>query len=199
MNKEEDIKKDLEPSVGNYPQIDDSIFKLNQPTQSSNFSIFTSYSTKDIGKIKPVLDNLLQIQGVQVFFAEWDLNPGDIITDRIKQNIIASDIFLVFFSESAQQSSYVQQEIGVALGQNKIIIPILLDRTKPSGMLSNIHYLDFSDETKRLAEFSRLYNFIVNNKQTKDRNTLLGFLALAGIGIFALAASQNRDEDDEDY
>ncbi|MFZ1897522.1 toll/interleukin-1 receptor domain-containing protein [Methanoregula sp.] len=167
---------------------------------SSNFNIFASYSTKDIEKIKPVLNNLLQIQGVQVFFADDDLKPGDIISRRITQNITASDIFLVFYSSSARQSSYVQQEIGVALGQNKIIIPLLLDETKPTGMLANVHYLDFSDEQKRLSEFTRLYNFIVTNKQTKDRNQLLGGLALLGIGIFALAASQNDDEDDnEDY
>jgi len=173
--------------------------KKAQATQKGNFKIFASYSTKDIDLIKPVLNNLAQVQGVNVFFADSDLKPGDIISQRITQSIIGSDIFLVFYSGSAQQSTYVQQEIGVALGQKKIIIPILLDKTKPSGMLSNVHYLDFSDEQKRLVEFSRLYNFIVNNKQTKDRNTLLGLLALAGIGIFMLAAGQNHDEEDEDY
>ena len=173
--------------------------KKSQTIQNQNFKIFASYSTKDIEKIKPILNNLLQIQGVKIFFADADLKPGDIISQRITQNIIASDIFLVFYSISTQQSPYVQQEIGVALGQNKIIIPLLLDKTKPTGMLANIHYLDLSDEQMRLSEFTRLYNFIVNNKQTKDRNQLLGGLALVGIGILALAASQNDDEDDEDY
>jgi hypothetical protein len=165
---------------------------------TGNFNIFASYSTKDIEKIKPILDNLLQIEGIQVFFADDDLNPGDIISQRITQNITASDIFLVFYSSSARQSSYVQQEIGVALGQNKIIIPLLLDETKPTGMLANIHYLNFSNEHTRLSEFTRLYNFIVTNKQTKDRNQLLGGLTLLGIGILALAASHNDDDDEDD-
>jgi len=173
--------------------------KKNQMIQNQNFNLFASYSTKDIEKIKPVLNNLIQIQGVQIFFADKDLKPGDIISQQITQNIITSDIFLVFYSEFAQQSSYVQQEIGVALGQNKIIIPLLLDKTKPTGMLTNIHYLDFSDEQKRMSEYARLYNFIMNNKQTKDRNQLLGGLALLGIGILALAASQNDDEDEGEY
>jgi len=181
----------------NYPSKKDQILSDYQPQQGS-FLIFASYSTKDITKIKPILENILQISGVQIFFADVDLKPGDIISEKIKHMIGASDIFLVFYSISAQQSSYVQQEIGVALGQNKIIIPILLDDSKPKGMLSNIHYLDFSDEKKRLAEFSKLYNFITNNKQTKDRNSLIGGLALLGIGILALAATQNNNDDDED-
>lgn len=182
----------------NYPSKMEQNFSGGQ-SQKGSFRIFASYSTYDIENVKPVLDNLLQINGVLIFFADRDLMPGDIISERIKQNIIACDLFLVFHSESAHQSSYVQHEVGIALGKNKIIIPVLLDLAKPAGMLSNVHYLDFSDEKKRLAEFTRLYNFIVNNKQTKDRNTLIGLLALAGIGIFVLAASQNHDEDDEDY
>lgn len=172
-----------------------------QMSQSSpnKFNIFASYSTKDIDLIKPVLNNLSQIQGVKIFFADMDLKPGDIISQKITQNIVGSDIFLVFYSTSAQQSSYVQQEIGVALGQNKIIIPILLDETKPAGMLANVHFLDFSDEQKRLVEFSRLYNFIIDSKQTKDRNSLLGLLTIAGIGILALASSQNHEDGDDDY
>lgn len=166
---------------------------------SGNFTVFASYSSKDIETIKPILNQISNIQGVKTFFAESDLQPGEMIDRSITQNILNSDIFLLFYSESAKQSTYVQQEIGVALGHNKIIIPLLLDETKPTGMLANIHYLDFSDEQKRMAEFVRLYNFIVNNKQTKDRNSLIGLLTLAGIGIFILAASQNQNEDDEDY
>jgi len=180
-----------------FPSKKEAIMPGFQPPQAT-FNIFASYSTKDIDKIKPILNNLLQIQGVQIFFADEDLKPGDIISQRITHSIIASDIFLAFYSESAQQSTYVQQEIGVALGHNKILIPLLLDRTKPTGMLANIHYLDLSNVQTSLYEFTRLYNFIVNNKQTKDRNQLLGGLALVGIGILALAASQNDDENDED-
>ncbi|MCK9591653.1 MAG: toll/interleukin-1 receptor domain-containing protein [Methanoregula sp.] len=171
---------------------------VNEP-QKGNFLIFSSYCAKDSDKIKPILENILQIKGVRIFFAERDLEPGDLISEKIKQNIVACHVFLVFYSESAHQSTYVQHEVGFAIGHNKIIIPILLDNTKPTGLLSNVHYLDFTDDRKRLAEFSRLYNFIEKSKQTKDRNTLLGLLALAGIGIIALTAGQNQDEDDEDY
>ncbi len=171
--------------------------KKRQMIQSQNFIIFASYSTKDIEKIKPILNYLSQIQGVKIFFADADLQPGDIISDRIIQNIRAADIFLAFYSKSSVQSSYVQQEIGAARSHNKIIIPLLLDGTKPTGMLANVRYLDLSDEQKRLLEIGRLHTFIVNNVQTKNQNQLLGALLLLGIGALALSANQESDEDDE--
>jgi hypothetical protein len=171
--------------------------KKNQMIQKQNFNIFASYSTKDIEKVKPILNYLSQIQGVGIFFADVDLQPGDLISNRIIQNIIAADIFLAFFSNSAVESSYVQQEIGAARSHNKIIIPLLLDGTKPTGMLAGVHYLDLSDDQKQLPEIGRLHNFIVNNIQTKNQNQLWGALALLGIGALALYASQNSDEDDE--
>jgi hypothetical protein len=182
----------------NYQSKKDSIIQAIQPSTSS-FNIFASYSTKDIEKIKPILHQISQIQGVRIFFADANLQPGDIISQRITQNIIGADIFLVFYSESAKESSYVQQEIGVALGQNKIIIPLLLDQTKPTGMLADRHYLDLSDEKKRLLDFGRLNNFIVNNIQNKNQRQLWSALAVLGIGALLLSANQNPDEDDEYY
>lgn len=176
--------------------------KQNLPVaqpQQGNFRIFASYSTKDIEKIKPVLGYLSQINGVTLFFADKDLNPGDFISERIIQNIIKSDIFLAFFSKSSIISSYVQQEIGAARSYNKIIIPLLLDETKPSGMIEGIHYLDLSHQQNQLSEIGRLHNFIVSNIQTKNQKQLWGALTVLGIGALALLAFQKSDEDDEDY
>jgi len=163
------------------------------------FTIFASYSTNDIEKIKPVLDHISHINGLRTFFAEKDLQHGDLIDKTIMQHILSSDVFLLFFSESAKHSNYVQQEIGVALGHTKIIIPLLLDGTKPTGMLANVQYLDLSDEIKRPGELERLYNFIMRNVQSKSQNQLVGALAVLGIGYLLYASSQNQNEyDDED-
>lgn len=163
---------------------------------SGNFTVFASYSSNDIETIKPILERISYVEGVKIFFAYQDLQPGEMINRSITQNILNSDIFLLFYSESAKQSTYVQQEIGVALGHNKIIIPLLLDETKPTGMLANIQYLDLSVETKRLSELERLYNFIIRNVQTKNQNQLIGALALLGIGYLLFASNQNEYEDD---
>ncbi len=180
----------------NYPSKKDLFTQGIKSPQASNFLIFASYSTKDIGKVIPILNQISAISGVKTFIAERDLQPGDIISQRIIQQIRTSDIFLLFLSESTIQSNYVQQEIGVARACNRIIIPLRLDKTKPPGMIADSHYLDLSDEPKRSAELERLYIFIRNNIQTKNQNQLWGALILLGIGALLSLGQETDDRDD---
>ncbi len=154
--------------------------KSSRMVGETTFNIFVSYSAEDVEKIKPVLNQLSIIQDIKMFFAEKTIDPGDIVSETIINNIKASDVFLVFYSESAINSNYVQQEIGVAKSNNKIIIPILLDSNKPTGMLEGVNYLNFHDPSKQLTEINRLHNFIVRNVQSKKKQrqalTVLGLL-----------------------
>ncbi|KAF5087182.1 TIR domain protein [anaerobic digester metagenome] len=161
----------------------------------NNFSVFVSYSTKDVETIKPIVQQMQSIPGLTVFFADRSLNPGDFISQRIIQNIKAADLFIVYYSEAASKSTYVQQEIGVARGNNKIILPILLDQTKPSAMLNDVHYLDLHDESKREIELGRLFQFLNQSIQCKNQRQLAQFLALLGIG-YLLFKGESSDEAD---
>ena len=123
----------------------------------SLLSVFISYSVDDREKTDPIYNGLKSIPGVGLFYADSSIEPGDIINHKIIQAIHQSDIFLVFYSRSSIKSVYVQQEIGAALATGKIPIPILLDDTKPAGMIgNNVHYLDFSDMNQKFQEYNRL-------------------------------------------
>jgi hypothetical protein len=167
--------------------------KKSQSAEGAIFNIFISYSTEDSDKIKPVLDLLSAIQDTKIFFAEKTINPGDNISQTIINNIKNSDVFIVFYSESAIKSNYVQQEIGVAKSNYKIIIPILLDSNKPTGMLEGINYLNFYDQTKQLTEINRLYNFIVRKVQSKkQRQALIVLGLLGGLGYLLLRGDESE-------
>lgn len=161
------------------------------------FKIFVSYCTKDIEEIRPILNQLVTIKDIEIFFADKTLNPGDHISQTIVNYITNCDVFLVFYSKSAHESTYVQHEIGVAKANNKIIVPILLDSTKPSGMLQGINYLNFYDQSKREQEFERLYNFITRNVQSKNQKSAISFLALLGLGYLLLKSDNANYEEDQ--
>ena len=170
--------------------------KKSQSTEGAIFNIFISYSTEDSDKIKPVLDLLSPIQDTKMFFAEKTINPGDDIIQTIINNIKNSDVFIVFYSESAIKSNYVQQEIGVAKSNGKIIIPVLLDSNKPTEMLEGVNYLNFYGPTKQQIEMKRLSDFIVQAVKSKRRKqNLWTLIGLAGIG-YLLSRS---DEDEYEY
>lgn len=161
-----------------------------------SFKIFVSYSTKDIVEIKPILQQIQTIKNTEFFFADETLNPGDQISQRILNYISDCDVFILFYSEFARDSTYVQHEIGVAKANNKIIIPILLDTTKTDGMLQGINYLNFYDQTKKQQEFERLHNFIVQNVQSKNQKSILSWLVAFGLGYMLLKSDDGQYEED---
>lgn len=161
-----------------------------------SFKIFVSYSTKDIVEIKPILQQIQTIKNTEFFFADETLNPGDQISQRILNYINDCDVFILFYSEFARDSTYVQHEIGVAKANNKIIIPILLDTTKTDGMLQGINYLNFYDQTKKQQEFERLHNFIVQNVQSKNQKSILSWLVAFGLGYMLLKSDDGQYEED---
>ena len=166
--------------------------KETRINEGGDFNIFISYSTNDSDKIQPLVNQISTIQGVKIFFAERSIMPGSLVNQTIIKNIINSDVFLVFFSESALKSNYVQQELGAAKSHNKYIIPILLDSTKPTGMLEGVNYLNFHDQTKQSIEMDRLYQFIVRNIQSKNQGKALKFLGLLGLGYLLLKSDEDE-------
>lgn len=98
-----------------------------------------------------------------------------------------SDLFIVLYSKNSQHSNYVQQEIGVAKGNNKIIIPILLDaESKPDAMLNGISYLSIYDKERNI-QILKLYKYVgqeVVRKNDSQMFLVLGAILLLGYVLF---------------
>ncbi len=143
------------------------------------FNVFISYSTKDIGIAHRLQNYLTQIQDTSIFLSESSLIVGQ-LSDTLVMKIKECDLFIVLYSKNSQNSNYVQQEIGVARGNIKIIIPILLDsEAKPDAMILDTSYLTLYDEEKRNAQMPKLYNYIA--QESKKKNNIQTLLALSAI------------------
>jgi len=152
------------------------------------FNIFISYSIKDLETAKQLQKYLAQIQGTSVFLSESSLIIGQ-LSDAIVTKIKECDLFVVLYSKNSQNSNYVQQEIGVARGNSKIIIPVLLDsEAKPDAMLQGISYLSLYDEEKRGVQMPELYNYIVRESQKKATGQVL--LALGVLYVLYLLSKE---------
>lgn len=156
--------------------------KKIQIKNSMTYEIFISYSTFDIDTAKRITDYLSRIRGVTVFLSESNLIAGrlsDILVEKIK----SCDLFIVLYSRNSHNSIYVQQEIGVAKGNNKLIIPILLDsEAKPNAMLEGMRYLTIYDENKARENMPMLFNYIAQQLQKKaDTKKTEGLLVLGAM------------------
>ncbi len=144
-------------------------------------NVFISYATKDLRRIEPLLE-IIKSQGqLSIFQAERSIKPGEEFRNRILKEIANSDVFLLFYSNNAEDSIYVQHEIGAANSKGITIIPILLDETKPKGMIVGNNYVDLSDPDKYEAEKERLLTFIkekIRKNELRNAAVVIGLLLL---------------------
>lgn len=86
--------------------------------------VFISHSTLDAKQVEYVR-RLVEAQGLEVYLAEHDPQPGSHLPDKIRRNIERSDAVIVLVTKSSIDSRYVNQEIGAAQIARKLIVPLV--------------------------------------------------------------------------
>ncbi|HSH60086.1 MAG TPA: toll/interleukin-1 receptor domain-containing protein [Acidimicrobiales bacterium] len=87
-------------------------------------TVFISHSSKDIADVE-LVRRLVSAQGLRVYLAEHDPQPGKHLPDKIRSNILAADAVLVLLTKASIDSRYVHQEIGVAQAARRLIVPLV--------------------------------------------------------------------------
>jgi hypothetical protein len=117
------------------------------------YNIFISYSTKDLGTvehIKGMLDN----PRIETFFAENSVDPGKSLVKKIYPAIKKADLFLLIWSSNSQKSDWVAREIELARSEDKIIVPIKIDKeSELPGVLSDIKYIPFHESPEKVINW----------------------------------------------
>ena len=103
--------------------------------------IFISYATPDLAYATTV-KALLASLGFRSYLAEYDLRPGESF-DRLMQELRSAQVLLVLWSEHARVSDWVPQEVGVAIGAGRLVLPVALDeRSRPPAFLAKLKYVN---------------------------------------------------------
>ena len=87
---------------------------------------------------------MLKDHNIDTFVAQHDIESGKKWHDEIKNNLKESQVFLAIITKEYHNSSYADQEVGMALAMNIHIIPISIDDNTPKGFLHEIHAEKFS-------------------------------------------------------
>jgi hypothetical protein len=104
--------------------------------------VFVSYATADLATVDMVKKWSTDPQ-VEVFVAEHSAPAGTALNDRIIAEIQGCDLFLLMWSAEASKSQYVLQEVGVAVGADRPILPVVLEQGVPlPALIVNLKYLD---------------------------------------------------------
>ncbi len=142
-----------------------------------NYSVFISYSTKDLNIVKYV-KNLLENYSIKVYVAEYTAPPGVDLTNHIKNSITACDLFILLWSSNSKKSEWVTQEIALANANNKTIIPVVLEpNLELPVFIKNLKYLEAYTNPQQAFEYLRYYVY-----EAADKKSRVDGLVMLGLG-----------------
>ncbi len=148
------------------------------------YKAFISYSTKDIPNVD-ALRALLQFPDVECFVSEYAVTPGAPLASAIKNAILACDLFVLLWSKNAAASEWVNQEIGIAHGCQKPILPFVLDQgLSLPGFIKELRYVA-AFENPQQAMYS-LRETVLRNSMMKQNQQALATLAIGGLLLLVL-------------
>ena len=149
------------------------------------YKVFISYSTNDF----PIVEHarrLLTNPAVEVFIAEYSVSPGSQLNNTIVTAIKNCDLFVLLWSRNSKFSEYVPQEIGIARGNNKPMLPITLeDGLQLPGFIKELKYLPAYRDPAESLIWLQQYIFARAEKQQQTNALVLLGLGVALVWLFS--------------
>jgi hypothetical protein len=155
-------------------------------------SIFFSHSTRDRRWCEWLAADAAKF-GISAYLAEHDPQPGWQLAEKVKRNIGDCNALVVLLTENSVSSSYVQQEIGWALAEDKLVIPLIqpgIPSTK-LAMLQGVEYIefDFRDPRPGKENLAGELRRLAEKQRKQDELETLIALGLC-VGLLALLLSE---------
>lgn len=137
---------------------------VNAADGAQHPKVYLAHASEDKARIRPLAEYLMA-NGIEVWFDEWEIEPGDSLREKMEEGLGAMTHFVVALTETSISKPWVAKEIDVGLvrqvgGQSRFI-PLLidLDPAKLSPFLQTMLYLplDPTDDVQRKGLVDRLH------------------------------------------
>src|SRR5512132_1777197 len=77
---------------------------------------FLSYSSADKDRFVEGFARRLRERGVDVWYADWQLKPGDSLVNKIfDEGLGNADVFIIVVSDESRKSAWVSEELNSAI------------------------------------------------------------------------------------
>lgn len=131
----------------------------------SHFKLFISHLSSFKEKTAQ-LQTALRKYGISAFVAHEDIHPTKEWQIEIEKALFSMDALAAILVAGFSDSQWTDQEIGIALGRNVLVIPIIKEQT-PYGFISKYQGLKTNGKTiNQVAE--SIFVTIANHKSTKN-------------------------------
>jgi len=128
------------------------------------YDVFLSHSAKD-KKIVRELAQRLKADGLNVWFDEWELKPGDSIQSKIEEGLESSRVLVLCVSKNAFGADWTKLESSTfrfrdPLNNLRRLVPLRLDDVCITGSLGQLHYVNWSPDHP-VEEYAKLLDACV--------------------------------------
>lgn len=135
--EEDDAEYQQAISLADRPQINPDTLSIWNPGQ---IRLFVSH--RDAQKVAAkTLASALEGYGISAFVAHDTIEPMTTWQVEIVKGLETMEIMLAFVTDDFHDSTWVNQEIGFALGRNVPIVSLKLQETDPSGFIGSLQAL----------------------------------------------------------
>jgi len=129
-------------------------------SDSAPTQVFISHNKADKDIARSLALALID-QGVGVWFDEWNLKPGDSITEGIEGGIAAADLVVVVWSENAAKSKWIKAELHASIYRRVSdgtvrVVPLMLDDTPLPALVADSRGFRVHDTTEILEVASKI-------------------------------------------
>ena len=129
-----------------------------------HFRLFISHVSSDKA-LAQSLKKDLDSYAISGFVAHSDIEPSKEWESEIVLGLNTCDSGIALMSHKFHESKWTDQEIGILIGQEKLIVPIKIG-LDPYGFIGKYQALPFSDEKKSTKD---IFNALVKNEKTKKK------------------------------
>lgn len=123
--------------------------------------IFISHATKDGSDIAHKLVAALEAAGRRCWIGPRDVQAGVAYPDDIVSAIHRSSALVLILTPGANESQHVQSELNCATDEGKLIVPLIVGGTEPSGgmkyLLGLIHCIHWTVAEAAVAQLEEVF------------------------------------------
>lgn len=112
-----------------------------------------------------MLKEKLEYYGISSFVAHSDIEPTKEWQNEIELALRTCDGLIALMVENFHKSNWTDQEIGLALGRDLLIIPVRMGKD-PYGFIGKFQAINFSNMEMLARE---VFNILQGNKKTSSK------------------------------
>ncbi len=154
-------------------------------------AVFLSHAGEDNDRFARGLAERLRAAGIDVWFDEWEILPGDSLVDKVfEEGLKSADAMVIVLSANSIDKPWVREEINAGFvkrveGKCKLI-PVLIDAVPVPEALASTVWQPIADTNDYDAELDRIVRAIHDDRNRAAPGERPGYAEVAALpGLYS--------------